>query len=58
MKVPFVLKWNQAEAEAAWIEHKALLQAQVAAPTLAKNPQFIMLKQDAYERFHSAFKRG
>ena len=39
----------------AFAAHSALLKAEADTPTLKDNPFWIMLRQDAYERFHSAF---
>lgn len=57
-KAPFVLKYNQAEAEEAWHIHKALMQAQRAAPVLQDDPRFVAIRDEAYQRFHAAFARG
>lgn len=45
------------EAVDAFNVHAALLRAQRDAPSLADNPLFTMMKQDAYERFHIAFEK-
>lgn len=42
-------------ADAAFAAHKALLEAERAAPALRGQPSFTMAKQDAYERFVATF---
>jgi hypothetical protein len=39
------------KAGMAYAAHQALLMAEHAAPELADNPYWTMLRQDAYERF-------
>lgn len=55
MRVP-VRHLDSPEAAKAWSEHSALLKALRDAPTLAERPEFTVLRQDAYERFHETFK--
>jgi len=43
-------------AAQAYDVHAALLRIEQAHPELRGNPFWIMLKQDAYERFHIAFE--
>jgi len=43
-------------ASLAFDVHSALLRIEAEYPDLKDNPFWIMLKQDAYERFHIAFE--
>lgn len=47
---------NSTRAEQAYDVHAALLRMERIQPNLRDNPFWIMLKQDAYERFHIAFE--
>lgn len=57
MIVP-VIHCRQAEADAAYDAHKALIEAEGKAPLLREMPSFTMARQDAYERFAKAFARA
>jgi hypothetical protein len=46
---------NEREALDAFAVHCALLKAERTDPKLSSNPQWTMLRQDAYERFSNAF---
>lgn len=52
-----MIQGNQsARAAQAYDVHAALLRMERIKPDLRDNPFWIMLKQDAYERFHVAFE--
>lgn len=42
-------------ADQAYARHRALAIALREDPTLRDDPQFTIMRQDAYEQFHSAF---
>lgn len=44
-------------ADTAFKAHAALLEAEARDPALRLNPYWTMLRQDAYERFASAFAK-
>ena len=54
-KVP-VISLDERRAREAFDVHAALLKAQRENPALLRNPQWTVLRQDAYEAFCSAFK--
>ena len=43
------------KADQAFTAHAAMLKAQAADPSLRDNPFWVMLRNDAYERFHIEF---
>lgn len=46
---------HEQEAHDAFAVHCALLKAERRDPELSKNPQWTVLRQDAFERFSNAF---
>lgn len=46
---------NEREAMEAFAVHAALLKAERDDPSLASNPQWTVLRQDAFERFSNAY---
>ena len=48
---------DQRKADESFAAHTALLKAERADPSLFNNPQWTILRQDAYERFALAFER-
>ena len=54
MSDPAVL--NRQRAEDAFAVHAALLKAQVNDPALRDNPQWTIIRQEAFERFSLAFE--
>lgn len=39
----------------AWAVHRTLLLAEARAPALRDNPQWLLLRMDAFETFHDLF---
>jgi hypothetical protein len=54
MKLP-TIAIDEQRAVDAFAVHCALLKAERSEPKLSRNPQWIMLRQDAYEAFSNAF---
>lgn len=52
---PKTIAANEQRASDAYAVHCALLKAERADRSLSRNPQWIMLRQDAYEAFSNAF---
>lgn len=46
---------DEGRARDAFAVHAALLKAERDDPSLSRNPQWTLLRQDAYERFSNAF---
>lgn len=57
MSVPVYLMDEQGAMDAFNV-HCALIKAEQAKPELARNPQWIIIRQDAYEAFYKAFARA
>lgn len=53
---PQVILFDQRRASEAYEAHSALLRTERLVPALKRNPHWIMLRQDAFERFAEAFK--
>lgn len=51
-----VIHMDHRKASDAYAVHSALLRAERANPELRENPQWTILRQDAFERFSEAFK--
>lgn len=56
MSVPIIL-YAEEQAKLAFEAHAALLVAEAANPSLSNNPAWTVLRQDAYERFASAYRK-
>lgn len=56
MNVP-VIRYHEREAQNAYLAHIALLTAEIADPALRDNPAWTILRQDAFERFATAYER-
>lgn len=54
MSVP-VIVYDHAHAARAYDVHAALVKAEARNPTLRDNPQWTILRADAYDRFAMAF---
>lgn len=52
-----VIHSNGPAADKAYRRHRALAIAMREDPSLRDDPQFTIMRQDAYERFHGAFVR-
>lgn len=48
--------FDRRQAEDAFQVHAALARCEAAVPTLTDNPQWTILRQDAFERFAIAFE--
>ena len=49
-------KYNKRAAAECFAAHQALVQTERANPALRSNPHWVMLRQDAYERFSLAYE--
>jgi len=56
VKIP-VYCMDEQRAYDAFNVHCALIKAEQREPALASNPQWIILRQDAFEAFANAFKK-
>lgn len=52
-----VFNLDEKRAYDAFNVHTALIKAEQREPSLAKNPQWIIIRQDAFEAFANAFKK-
>lgn len=53
---PKVTHFNEARARGAYLVHVALITAEIQDPSLRDLPEWTILRQDAFERFHNAFE--
>lgn len=56
MKVP-TYSMDEQRAFDAFNVHCALIKAEQRDPALSRNPQWIIIRQDAFEMFANAFKK-
>jgi hypothetical protein len=52
-----VFRYDAQKAESAFMAHKALIRAEQANPSLKDNPDWTLLRLEAFERFSEAFER-
>ncbi len=51
-----VILYDESRASNAYEVHSALLRTERLVPALKRNPQWTIIRQDAFERFAEAFK--
>lgn len=54
-RVP-VIRYDEARARGAYLVHVALITAEIQDPSLRDLPEWTIIRQDAFERFHNAFE--